>query len=555
MDSYEILGVSKNATQDEIKKAYRREAMKYHPDRAGQASESIDKFHRVTQAYKRLAKKRKHQTRSDQFRSNHDTAQSGKAGSEEVFLDIMIEYAVGLAHSGLSRKEVESKITQNGLNKRMAASIASRAFHFRDDFASTVDVVRKKGHKGVNGKEDNLDNALMQTFLGDKPLNYKGRYRFNHYQAVFHKFLNKESPAAGFSVSKNDYLSRLVKLSILALILTLIVIDFLPGLVRFLSLGAIDLLQMPNILLSLVLVWTVYRKLWLLALIGLSLFILTQVYFYLGMPAALGQDFTSIIIVALICIAPFIVLTLFADYFYYLKARRVIESVSQLYPNREERLVLVKNSGGTSSMAAFVASVLISLYFLQVMPENGSLYAKVNWLFSDRNALVETKDMKQAKIRISESERLFLIAETHFNHQPPEYQRAETAYIGSAMNGSLLSAYKLGYIYITGQGVTPDDRKAFHYFTKAVEAPLASQPHDLALTTRWLAESYNNLGIMYLAGYGVSMDRGKASDMFKQASKYGSTSKLKYLMKNSTNGINMDHLKLLIAQPEYNLIR
>ena len=32
-DLYDIIGVSKNATQDEIKKSYRKLALKYHPDR------------------------------------------------------------------------------------------------------------------------------------------------------------------------------------------------------------------------------------------------------------------------------------------------------------------------------------------------------------------------------------------------------------------------------------------------------------------------------------------------------------------------------------------
>ena len=47
-----------------------------------------------------------------------------------------------------------------------------------------------------------------------------------------------------------------------------------------------------------------------------------------------------------------------------------------------------------------------------------------------------------------------------------------------------------------------DPDLAFDYFNRATRAPLAFQPHSLELTTRFLAESYRNLGLMYQAGLG-----------------------------------------------------
>jgi molecular chaperone DnaJ len=53
-DFYEILGVAKNSSEDEIKKAYRKLAMKYHPDRNPDSKESEEKFKEVKQAYEML---------------------------------------------------------------------------------------------------------------------------------------------------------------------------------------------------------------------------------------------------------------------------------------------------------------------------------------------------------------------------------------------------------------------------------------------------------------------------------------------------------------------
>ena len=53
-DFYEILGVQKNASDDEIKKSYRKLAMKYHPDRNKDDKESERKFKEVSAAYEVL---------------------------------------------------------------------------------------------------------------------------------------------------------------------------------------------------------------------------------------------------------------------------------------------------------------------------------------------------------------------------------------------------------------------------------------------------------------------------------------------------------------------
>ena len=65
-DYYEVLGVSKSASDDEIKKAYRKLAVKYHPDRNPGDKEAEAKFKEINEAHEVLSDKQK-RARYDQF--------------------------------------------------------------------------------------------------------------------------------------------------------------------------------------------------------------------------------------------------------------------------------------------------------------------------------------------------------------------------------------------------------------------------------------------------------------------------------------------------------
>ena len=77
-DYYEILGVSKSSTASEIKSAYRKLALKYHPDR-NKESDANEKFKEINQAYEVLSDEKKRQT-YDQFGHAAFDSASGYGG-------------------------------------------------------------------------------------------------------------------------------------------------------------------------------------------------------------------------------------------------------------------------------------------------------------------------------------------------------------------------------------------------------------------------------------------------------------------------------------------
>ena len=84
-DFYEILGISKTATQAEIKKAYRKKAIEFHPDKNPGDKQAEEKFKEAAQAYEILSDEQK-RAQYDQY--GHAAFEGGGAGAGYYNMDV-----------------------------------------------------------------------------------------------------------------------------------------------------------------------------------------------------------------------------------------------------------------------------------------------------------------------------------------------------------------------------------------------------------------------------------------------------------------------------------
>ena len=110
-DYYEVLDVDRNASEADIKKAYRRLAMKYHPDRNPDDRESEARFKEAKEAYEVLCDPRK-RTAYDQFGhagvdpsmgGGPDMGGFGAGGFGDIFGDIFSDIFGGARRGGAQR--------------------------------------------------------------------------------------------------------------------------------------------------------------------------------------------------------------------------------------------------------------------------------------------------------------------------------------------------------------------------------------------------------------------------------------------------------------------
>ncbi|MEW6481835.1 MAG: molecular chaperone DnaJ [bacterium] len=133
-DYYEVLGVSRNASSDEIKSAYRRLAKKYHPDVAGGSKQAEEKFKELAEAYEVLSSPQK-RSQYDQFGHEGLKSTFGREGFtwsdfthfgdiEDIFGDI---FSGGIFEGIFGRR---GKRAQKGENLRYDVEISLEDAYF-----------------------------------------------------------------------------------------------------------------------------------------------------------------------------------------------------------------------------------------------------------------------------------------------------------------------------------------------------------------------------------------------------------------------------------------
>jgi len=138
MDYYSILGIQRNASQDDVRKAYKKQSMKHHPDRGGDEEE----FKKINEAYQNLSdpqKRAAYDNPQPQYR--FDTSGMG-GGFEDVFAsmfggrgfnprqrqpvknpDITVQTSISMKEVYTGKKLYVTYVLQSGQNERVEINI------------------------------------------------------------------------------------------------------------------------------------------------------------------------------------------------------------------------------------------------------------------------------------------------------------------------------------------------------------------------------------------------------------------------------------------------
>lgn len=178
-DYYKILGVEKNASQAEIKSAYRKLAQKYHPDKNKGDAESESKFKDVAEAYQVLSDAEK-RNKYDNLGSNWQRhSQSGGAGSDFNWNDWFANAKRTSGSRPRSGKTVSDYINQGGSFSEFFNQIFGSTYGRQSGFTATpengedisieVILTLEEAFEGVTKKIKVNDSTIEVKFKKGTP--------------------------------------------------------------------------------------------------------------------------------------------------------------------------------------------------------------------------------------------------------------------------------------------------------------------------------------------------------------------------------------------------
>jgi molecular chaperone DnaJ len=123
-DYYDILGVGKSASESEIKKAYRKKAIKFHPDKNPGDSSAEENFKKAAEAYEILGNQEK-RSKYDQFGHSAFEGNGGFGGGGMNMDDIFSQFGdiFGGAFSGFGGFGGSGQRRSKGSNLRIRVSL------------------------------------------------------------------------------------------------------------------------------------------------------------------------------------------------------------------------------------------------------------------------------------------------------------------------------------------------------------------------------------------------------------------------------------------------
>ena len=316
MNYYEILGIGKNASTLEIKAAYRREAMKWHPDRHQGSKEKSDatiKFKIIAEAYRTLSNSQLraaydeniYKNSNEQFSENSSSSDDKgdkKDDATTIFNEQMLDLASELAAQGFDVGKIYNTLISLGCPTAIARAAAAFVFKKHSPQENDSDTQPK------NESNQNKREEFFKALIGEKNQKF-----------YLTKFLEFDKKSPSIQITWNFWAALF------------------------------------NVF------WMFYRKMWLGGLLYL-------VFYYMALLIIAGSIFTvtesfekAFNLASGIVLVPFFVFTgLFANWYYYRYCKLKIQRIDSKNIRYIDKIKILTKSGGTSNII-IAALVLISL--------------------------------------------------------------------------------------------------------------------------------------------------------------------------------------------------